>query len=530
MSEKCVLFTGSSGLNVRGSLKKFSEYCARQRKSKPMPIILDDKMIDIYLEQFPEDPSRHRMKDPGGFQYLLLQPKDYLLRLWRDTISATLLSVPSDKEDIFFFIHSVFYHNSSRDFFCCVDFNHLVTVLDGKGQKIDMIITLVDDIYDVWRRLKERGQLFSLTDDIIDATLDLFLLLNWRSVEIFASAQFARTLNVPHYVISLKQPLSTIYDLIFSNKIPVYVAHPITEVRKLERNGYSTQANEIIDEIRRIIEMLAGSDVVVPIFPTGIDELIFKEESKGVLLPELLTRWPHGALEDILFIPPEGSIPLPLDLPGPRENEAMKLLIRGLSQHIEDQISSRDRTLVEQTGAIIAWRPFYNGRPSSGVSNEVAHRNMLIERKLCSESDHPVCVLSRLTDLVLYRIDVIYNELSKRIKMPRDLTPSVLRGSLRPYALDKLGTQKGTVTGEELSTIIDPDGNIDFQLPLRDTGALRRRELLAKEDAQTKNWAEIASEANKAFPPYDFYASDMVIYDDSITVGEFVHRVEEMVR
>ena len=109
--KRCILFTGSSGLNVRSSLQKFTDYCTRQHHSKPLPIILDDLMVDIYLEQFPDDPRRNRMKEPGGFQYLLLQPKDYLIRLWRDTVSATLRTVSEDVENDFLFIHSVFYHN-----------------------------------------------------------------------------------------------------------------------------------------------------------------------------------------------------------------------------------------------------------------------------------------------------------------------------------------------------------------------------------------------------------------------------------
>ena len=161
---------------VEEVVKKLADYCERQGLQRPELVVLDDEMINKHLELYPDDPNKPVICQPGGFQYLLLQPKEYLLKLWRDSAEEALSQIPSTQEIIFMFTHSVFYHTWSRDFIHCVDFNHFHTCL--KDLSIDLVVTLIDDIYDCWRRLKERGQLFSPTDNVVQAILDLFLLLS----------------------------------------------------------------------------------------------------------------------------------------------------------------------------------------------------------------------------------------------------------------------------------------------------------------------------------------------------------------
>lgn len=339
----------------------------------------------------------------------------------------------------------------------------------------------------------------------------------------------AADLGVPHFLIPLKHPLSVAYDLIFSDKVPVYVAHPITEVRRLEVGNTSDQimADDLRKEIERLTDVFANSTIMLPIFPTGIDELIFKEDPSQRLLPELLPRWPHDDPVNLLFVPPDSSIPEPFHLPAPKEPESISLLLRHLADAIEAQVNSRDRALVEQTEALVGWRPYYNGHPSSGVDNEIRHRNKLLERGLAPKGAHPCFILSRLEDIAWFRLDKI-NELllNKRASLPPEMTPTALRNRLRPL-LDKLASQKGELTGDDLSKVADPDSTISFPLPRADTGALRRLRSLAEEEARIKSWSGIASRANESSPEFEFFDTDFIYYDDSLTIGEFVRIIEE---
>ncbi len=494
-------------------------------------VILDDLMIRQHLEEYPSEPMRDRMCAPGGFQLLLLEPREYLLKLWRDTVATTVSGI-SPKESVFLFLHSVFYHTSSRDFFSCVDLAHLRRCLSEKDLEIDLVITLVDDIYDAWRRLKEPGQLFSSTMDAVQATCDLLLLLYWRSMEILASARTAIDLGKRHFLISLKYPLSVLDDLIFSDKIPAYIAHPITEVRKLESGDSSDRAKAVRlkEEIQQLRDAFAHSRIAVPIFPTGIDELIFKEEGAKQPLPELLQHWPYGDPVNLLFVPPNTAVPEPFHLPKPKEPQAISLLLRHLAEVIGDQINSRDRTLVEQTEAIVAWRPYYNGHPSSGVDNEIRHRNKLIERQLCAREAKQCFMLSRWEDIGWFRVDSIYDLLlEQRATLPPQITRTSLRNCLQPVHRT-LTFQKGELTRDELAKGADPSKTIKFPLPRANTGALRRPTTLAEEEAYMKGWSAIAGKANQYFPEFEFFATDVVIYDDRVTIGEFVHRVEEALK
>lgn len=530
MPHRCVLFTGPSGLNVRGALGKLADYSERQRGRRPAVVILDDLMIQQFLQEYPNEPMQERMRKPGGFQRLLLEPRHYLLELWRRVVEATVSSV-SPEDDAFLFLHSVYYHTSSRDFFSCVDIGHLNRCLSEKGLEIGLVVTLIDDIYDVWRRLKEPGQLFDTTNDGVQAVCDLLLLLYWRSMEILASCRTATDLGRPHFLISLKHPLSVADDLIFSDKVPIYIAHPISEVRTLESgdSAEKAMARKLKEEIRQLKEAFGSSARVLPICPAGIDELIFEKDASGQLVPKLLPRWPFGDPLDLLFVPPRQETKEAFDLPMYMEPRSMALLLQHLADVIEAQINSRDRTLVEQTEAMVAWRPFYNGHFSSGVDNEIRHRNRLVELGLCARGKKPCFLLSRCEDLAWSRMEAVYDLLQEsRATLPVQMTRTSLRNSL-VCRRNELSTEKGALDWHELAKLVDAQSAIEFPLPRSDTGALRRLPSLAREEVHQTQWEAIAQKVNAFFPSPQTMDGDDVIYDDKITLREFVHRVEEKV-
>jgi len=66
--------------------------------------------------------------------------------------------------------------------------------------------------------------------------------------------------------------------LIFENKSKFYISHPISEVRRLQKNGEEEKANQIIEVIHRL-ESKSSSEFV-SFLPTTIDELRIQQEEK----------------------------------------------------------------------------------------------------------------------------------------------------------------------------------------------------------------------------------------------------------
>ncbi|MBW2063366.1 MAG: hypothetical protein JRJ03_00395 [Deltaproteobacteria bacterium] len=442
-----------------------------------------------------------------------------------------------DNRHIFIVMHSVFYHTSSRDCFSCVDLPHLRQLLHDKQSRITKVITLIDDIYDCWRRLKGPGQLFSSSGDIVQAILDLLLLLHWRSVEIFASEQLAAQLNVPHFVLAVKHPLSVAYDLLFSPKKTAYVAHPITEVRVLERLGKAEEAKRIKEEIQYLTRLILSSNAILPFFPTTIDELIIKENptNSGIFLPELEQRWPFFDPRESLFVPPENSLPLPFDLPFLKtkngedklHEKAISSLLKALQGTIASQLDSRDRKLVEQSKRLIAWRPCFNGKLSGGVSSEILHRNKLIECSLSTSDESKAFVFIQLEDLGLFRIESIPDMLeSHQAQFLDRIELDSLAEKFNEPLFNKLAQQTGQISGDQLQKAIDPENLIRFPLPLEERSALGPDRAVAERAECARKWQEIAGEVNQLVPQFDFLDTDEVIYQEYYAVPEFVRKIE----
>jgi len=532
----CTLFTGHSGIDSGKALLRLATYCERQDRIVGQPIKLEASMIREHLGSFPDDPDRVLLEKSGGLQYLLLQPKGYLRKLWRNAVRTTISEIPEDNEHIFLNTHAVFYNTSSRDLFSCADMRYLKELLKKRDIEVKQCITFVDDIYDCWRRLKEDHQLFCSTSDVVQSTLDLFLLLYWRSVEIFASENFAEELGIPHFVFPVKHPISVAYDLIFSNKSRIYIAHPITDIRSLENRGNSVEADRAKNEVQDLTSHLLASEMIVPFFPTTIDELILTEDppGSGEYLPYLMQRWPFPRPDETLYVEPHHSIPEPFALPGvdADDSRAMRLLLKGLVEVIISQVDSRDRKLVEQAHGLVAWRPCFQGNVSGGVSNEISHRNSLVNFRLANRADKKAFVLIRPRDLILYRLNQALEYIRERHgSLPSPIYPDQLMQSIELNYIEKLGAEVGLLEGTELQQFLDPEESISFPRSIKSKSVLGGQRGTIERAERSHIWLEITEEINNCLPEeFAFQDSDDVLYGSQLTTREFVRKIEEFVQ
>jgi hypothetical protein len=429
---KTILFTAPGGIRAVESLQKLRTYSERQGRACRV-VEIDDQLVPAYVrEKNPAAATRALLEGPGGLTVLLFFPKEYLRELWKRVASASIDAIPDDTELVFLSLHSVFYHNKSREFFPPVDVEHLKIELERKGLPVSMVVTLIDDVFDVVRHLSQPDQLFQHSSratgyqKTVESVLNLHLSLSWRSIETFEASELARRLGVPHIVLAVKHTLAVAFEAVVSQGKMVYISHPITQAR---------QDEEFIGEIRQLTEGLAARRFLVPISPTSIDELLIKGSKDSMLEPCLTERWPFGAEREILFKTPYEAEANPLDPDGVICGDSTHAQsVHGLLLTLEDamraQIASRDRLLVEQASALIVWRPFLSGRMSGGVQDELSHRNRLIEHEVIPADGSPFYVYDPEMDHAKTRVMKLVELLGER---------GILGGlSLDSSALDQL--------------------------------------------------------------------------------------------
>lgn len=486
-----VLFGGTSGINMSRVLEKLGSEVNHKNPIKHFK--LEDYFADSHIESLREfgfentfiDEESRGVKSRGGIQILLRRPKNYLRTLWKKSFRK-MQSEASSEEDVFYAMHAIYYQTQYREFFVAYD-DRLIGELG-----LDCIVTLIDDIYDIHARLRKRNQVYSnFTLELqfkeaphrraFTRIFHLMCILEWRSKEILAAEQLAHRLGIPHIVLALKHPLQIAKSLLLNYAPMIYVSHPITSVRELFTQGKTEDAQSIEHEINSLSMELRSNNSIAPIFPTTIDELIIAENAdpdNPQFLPLLNRRWePLEQPDDLLYCTPDNHAENPLDVENLfidekgriRSNieeshfESIKCLIGDiLVPAIIKQISSRDRTLVDQCSAICVYRPYFNGHYSTGVGEEISHRKERYDFKIdarvkpciiyCPPED---LALVRL-GLILYRIGVII-----KIKYSQEQKEELI-GFLRsqPESWERLHQllPDPPWTGEEIRLLIEKSG------------------------------------------------------------------------
>jgi hypothetical protein len=232
-----------------------------------------------------------------------------------------------------------------------------------KNFKPDLIVTLINDIYEVQRRIK-KGSYFKLRE-----------LTTWRSVEILMADILANAIFPDHatsplfpcqhsFVVAVKHPPSMLYRLLFeTGVIRIYACIPISRTR-----------DEAIKrrEIEEVIKVLNKHFVVFN--PLTIDEkpfenLINSAEKNGKVHMNLSDRWQME--ESLLPMYYEEMYPIELDLKEILEITQHRL---GEKSEIDRNIERRDFRLIDQSRCVLAYRPRYGNKDvSQGMRAEIIY-------------------------------------------------------------------------------------------------------------------------------------------------------------
>lgn len=545
---KLYLVTGQPGVNIAGALEKVKAQIQTAGTSCQI-LKVDPEMIVEHLANYPEDPHKDLIASEVGLQYLLVYPKDYVRSLWVRALNHTLQRIEHSRDFILLSFHAISYHTKSREFFSTIDTSELDANLKIHDLRVEKIVTLIDDVYDVAQRLRAPGQIFDVgpiyrarktLSNWLSTHQDLIRLFDWRAQEIMASEALSKAMGVPHFVIAIKHPVEVAYALIATDRIPIYLSHPISEIRRLSREGLTDFAKAAIDEIQSLTEKLLDSPYLVPFVPTSIDEFVV-ERRDGNYYPKLSERWPFRSDLALFTSPPEGSPKNPLDPLGALEelqkdksaSPTISAALELLTDWILAQISSRDRKLVEQCKAIVVFRPYYNGVDSKGVTAEIDHRNSLVSFKQAKQGERRCVVLASPDDMTKFRINRLVEEIGERCllaggdRLGNEVLNSVKDALRKDEIVKSFPTEQAA---EVIEQLLEGEFGIVFKDVQNKFGALggERQPMWRVETRML--WQELTREVLGHDPIKEMLQDGDVIRIDNLSIGEFVKIAEDTLR
>jgi hypothetical protein len=361
-------------------------------------------------------------------------PRTKVTELWSKVVKSALAARDADALEtgkrLVISAHLTYYSSRRSEFYSPVD-PTVITGHDANRNRLDQsrrnlthVVLLIDDVFDMYARLRGREELYADTRvgsflnrifnqgavdagavgdlDVARLTLGwqvraLLSLLAWREQEVLLAEALSHISGVPEnrvLVWAVKQSTAALANWIDNADRPaVYLSHPITEARKERRLGDPWPRDFVDEGVNRLQTDFDALDVTL-VAPTGIDELRF--ESNGLDTTGLLEpRWPLPLGPSLYSKPPEvegtDGAPDYGDLLCPRRRSDGRLAkvetsdadaawisasLQALVREVETQVAARDLFLVYHTDGLLVYRPLYNtGDPrprfSAGVRAEV---------------------------------------------------------------------------------------------------------------------------------------------------------------
>jgi hypothetical protein len=360
-SPTITIFTGISGIDKKHFLKNLI------KKSK-----MEKKVLLLNFEDELIKEERGLKKPIADIPTFLNSPNGALkLQVYSGNFSWIAKKIRERKSsisEIFLNMHLSFYKNSEfYPPFMPIFFKEIFTQLPDSKIRI---ITLIDDIFVIWKKIVDRENSAGYTN----TKLRLKEILAWRSLEFLCGEGLKEHVNISeegsqratHLMLSIRHPHETFHNLIFNNsKFRIYLSYHISESRK------TTTGIKEINQFRKAMHSFGKKENAVIFDPVAIDELAMvfalnRERGKNKGIQKLVfkekERWPLE-LTSINAQKPKWPITIPASE------------IDEVGNDINNQIKSRDYTLVDTATHLAVYRPYYNGKLSKGVDAEIKRAN-----------------------------------------------------------------------------------------------------------------------------------------------------------
>lgn len=489
-----------------------------------------------------------RMKDlePQGLLWILSLPPRLQEDLWGRAFQEILDDLPqepaTDKE-VFISLHASYYHQAKTEFVCPADLAKLTHL----KCRVRMIVVLIDDCYDIYRRLMNDGEMYadilhgishgklSPQDAFFRSIMNPTSILEWRQIEIAFSRKMAQLLACPLYIVAVKHPYWMIQRLIRSHDTDksFYLSHPISSVR----GGSYPRLPAFYSELERFVNQVLSCPNLTLFIPDAIDEQrIERERQTGRFTPNLLDGWPVPFQDHWLFAPLPAKVASlnPLN-PGdfdfsqapPDLQSAAALLLQMLSGKIGVQINSRDRSLVEQSrDGIVVYRPYWAGTTPGGVEEELKYNHQLKTKH--GEKERRTAIFSTHEDIAKWRIVTLFDHLDGLIAVQENqrhdlntgldnLCEDWLNDPTKVAQFQDMAALREAIPSlrKSLEAVLPPD--YEFQQPHRNTN-LGKGEMLQAEERRREGWERIVAEIPER-DPFSKYC-----LPDELDVHKFCYR------
>ncbi len=386
-------------------------------------------------------------------------PQDRIRKHWKTAFTNVLAKLTSENPDLAIIVACLsYYRKETFEFYSPVDIRLLTEeVTKCKAASVG-VLTLIDDIFDLYYRLSAKGHVFhrpengaGLQEDapVSQTTLyketmkevlsNLVRILEWRENEIQAAEIMGSALGVRPVSLAVKHPIETGVRLLLGpasvefdlgQSLPVYLSHPISVPRGENRKtgkwpDFVPEFMDFVDHVRKVSH---DDTHIVPIMPTAIDEFRLLKDGDRTL-PWLSPRWPlpeagllysaipegqsyeeyeRGMLERIFdpALNEGGRARLPIDddvvqgmIKADSELSGMLMTLESL---IQLQMSNRDHMLVRQCPGFLMYRPTHDVKPrfTSGVTTEIRDQHKLREFESAAQTfGRPIVAVHSKHDL-----------------------------------------------------------------------------------------------------------------------------------
>ena len=379
-NKNLIIFTGQSGIKAKECLSRLNNPKIKNLNT----FYVEDQIKEIY---------------GTDFKKFLTEPIPYQSEIWRRAygdIEKKITKI-SPESNIFLSMHASYYHQGTCELISVINFESLLKL----KSRVKCIIVLIDDIYDIYKRLVDQGQMFNdiLTsidafDTIYNSIKNYISILEWRQLEINISRLLSEMFETKLFIVAIKHPIFLIRRIIDnpSEQLKIfYLAHPISAIRRSSVDIIPSFASEVNNFAKTIID---NYDKTVMFLPGTIDELrikIKKNNDHERYIPDLHPRLdlPYSKKSQVgpplvsrlekydEFNPPKRKM-LTLTT---NDEEKISALLEQLSDWIRLQVTSRDINLINQSkSGVIAYRPYFPDKISSGVEDEIKYSYTLCSR------------------------------------------------------------------------------------------------------------------------------------------------------
>lgn len=367
------LFAGIPGINKSAILKSFRRELMITQGLLPDDIYNNSEDIDSYgsvIIPIIEFPAYNVSYNDAKLAQLRSRIKNHT-----EIFERKLQEASSDNNIKYLIIHSHLSYYLNGVFQSWLSLHSSLRLLK-KYCDLKHVITLVENV-------------FYTRDEVSEHNIPIRDIVIWRDIELMLADAVSQIMSDSNIInsdlISVHQSMNTLNNILFnSNSSKIYMAFPITEVRRREKDPERTeQVQQIFAQNRKFREHLSNKFVAFD--PSSIDEVLYRFYSKRfqrnnhtkdtIIEPDNL--WPLSCDPEQTIL---GSSRIRIQVPTTELQEFVSAthiiseFLEGGTQEVKSMalrgIRARDFRLIDQSDAVAIFRPTLKGKWSNGVLEE----------------------------------------------------------------------------------------------------------------------------------------------------------------